>query len=108
MLNPMQNAASQCLIRRSAICGLLALLPVIFFSSCIKWSIPIPPPPGSTTVDTSKGSGSYDTSYSVLWQTTVNSCTGTNSLIQTSDGGDVSAGGGSNDSPGFRVGSGRD
>jgi len=107
-LNPMQNTDSQYLTRHSTICGLLVLLPIFFFGSCIKWSIPIPPPPGSTTtVDTSKGSGSYDTSYSVLWQTTVNSCTGTNSLIQTSDGGYVSAGEGSNDAQVFRLDSGR-
>lgn len=98
----MQRTASQFLIRHSAICGLLALFFFLFFSSCIKSAIPIPPPPGSGTGSTTGDStqGSYDTSYSVLWQTNVGQTTG---FIQTSDGGFVSAGQGSNDAQVFRL-----
>ncbi len=100
----MQKTASQCLIRHSAICGLLGFFPVIFFSSCIKSSIPIAPPPGSTgTITGDSTKGSYDTSYSVLWQTTVASSGQTTGFIQTSDGGFVSAGQGSNDAQVFRL-----
>src|ERR1700679_1520348 len=102
MLNPMQRTASQFLIRHSAICGLLALFFFLFFSSCIKSAIPIPPPPGSGTGLTTGDStqGSYDTSYTVLWQTNFGQTTG---FIQTSDGGFVSAGQGSNDAQVFRL-----
>lgn len=104
MLNHMQKTVSQCLIRHLAICGLLILSCVFFFTSCIKWSIPIPPPPGSTgTITGDSMQGSYDTSYSVLWQTTVASSGQTTGFIQTSDGGFVSAGQGSNDAQVFRL-----
>lgn len=93
MQNPMQPNVSQRSMRSFAIRGLLLLFPVVLFSACIKYTIPIPPPPGSgstTSGDTSKGSA--DTSYSVLWNTTVTGADQTTGFIQTSDGGFVSAG----------------
>jgi len=104
----MQLDKSHRFMRYLAIHGLLILVPVFFFSSCIKYSIPIPPPPGSTTTgDSSNGSGSYDTSYNVLWQASVNGPDQTTGFIQTSDGGFVSAGQGNNDANVFRLDAGR-
>jgi hypothetical protein len=103
----MQRTVSQCLTRQSAICGLLFLSCVLFFGSCIKSSIPIPPPPGSTGTTTGDSTqGATDTSYSVLWQVTVGG-TGLIGFIQTSDGGFVGAGSANNDANTFRLDSGR-
>lgn len=106
----MQITTSQRLIGRSANRGLLVLLPLFFFGACIKYSIPIPPPPGSGSGSTTGGDtvvGTYDTSYTVLWQTTVASSGQTTGFIQTSDGGFVSAGQGGNDAQVFRLDAGR-
>jgi hypothetical protein len=100
----MQRTASQCLTRHSAICGFLLLFCVLFFGSCIKSSIPIPPPPGSTgTTIGDSAQGSYDTSYSLLWQTSVVSAGETDGIIQTSDGGFISVGQGSGRAQTFRL-----
>jgi hypothetical protein len=104
----MQALDSQRLVRHSAIRGMLIPLSIFFFSACIKASIPIPPPPGSTgKTSGDSAQGSYDTSYSSLWQVSINGTSGLGGLIQTSDGGFVGAGSGNNDANTFRLDSGR-